>query len=152
MPQLPDSVPQIQESRLSGDYINEYAIWMSYDLEDADQAKDWTDWVIQDAEGFMKRGYVLKKYEGRFPDTKFAGAVREDNENKVALLDAIVLEIQNRFDKEIVPLVAKYKEGLLMDQDQEIIHAFVLYMVSTMKRVGNILHLGTLHQKNQKTR
>jgi hypothetical protein len=102
---------------------------------------------MEDAAGYVKRGYVLRTYEQRFPVSKYGSALTVENEAKVVLLDKIAGELQHRFDEEMVPLLALYKAGTLTDDDRARVFDFIRYGVSVMNRASQIIHKDSAHQK-----
>ena len=70
-----------EKSGISGDYLNEFALWMSYDLDTMDQSDEWVDWFMQDlvSANVLQRGYLLRTYQDRFPATKYADVINDQN-------------------------------------------------------------------------
>lgn len=134
-----------EKSGISGDYLNEFGLWMSYDLDTMDQSHEWVDWLMEDlaSANVLKRGYILKTYQEHFPATKYANVVNERNGEGVALLDELVVQAQRRFDADIAPLVAKYEAGSLTEDDRKIIFDFIRYMVGEMSRARSIIGKST---------
>lgn len=138
--QLSLPVPQVVlKTGLSADYMNELAAWGWVNPEDSKTSTQWVEWAMEDFEEYLKRGYLMRTYRARFPETKYGNVVNACNERGVVVLDGIVNDLQTRFDREVIPLMAKYKNGTFSADDKAVLKAFVLELRRMMYRVRNIL-------------
>ena len=85
-------VPQILENGISADFRNEYAaivVGVDLAINHQDHAEEIINILVEKQVEF---GKFLRRYEERFPKSKYLDVINSKNSDKIRLLDALVDE------------------------------------------------------------
>ncbi|MBP6945650.1 hypothetical protein KBB85_06600, partial [Patescibacteria group bacterium] len=128
-----EPMPQIDEvSGLSGDYSNEFNPFDAYN-PDTDPSECVT-YFVEDATPQLRKNrddLLVKKYEERYPPTRYAEVVTAKNQEDVAEINAAVEKIQEFYREKIrTHLLAEppLKEGVKKD---------IIELVKEIKALGS---------------